>query len=188
MTTEIEITRRKKRKPRSTDRAKARSERLSKSIEADKEVVEKAEILMGDKEYLDEYLYMYKSLRTLVRQAKRDAVNSPSGRNYYALCTLLSQQREVIADIRTMTDMTGQVDLLLKDVLQPFSQAMGQVLVNSFYQLRTLAKETTTPKETKFALDTIEVIIKEMTKALQHAYDVAATNTQNILIGPSEKR
>jgi len=183
MTDEIEITR-KKRKPRSPARAKEKAARLARSVEKDQQIIEKAEAVMGDKEYLQEYLYMYKSLRTLVRQAKRDAVSNPSGRNYYALCTLLSQQREVIADIRTMTDMTGQVDMLVKDVLQPFSQAMGQVIVNSFYQLRTLAKETTTPKETKFAMDTIETIVKEITKALQHSYDVAASNTQNILLGP----
>ena len=183
MTEEIEVTR-KKRKPRSPAKAKEKAARLTKSVERDEKLIERVESMTGDKEYLQEYLYMYKSLRTLVRQAKRDAVLNPSGRNYYALCTLLSQQREVIADIRTMTDMTGQVDLLLKDVLQPFSQAMGQVIVNSFYQLRTLAKETTTPKETKFAMDTIETIVKEMTKALQHSYDVAASNTQNILIGP----
>jgi len=175
-----------RKKKQDSAKAQSKANRLARKLKAEEEdVLDKAEALASDQEYLKEYLYMYKSLKRLVRQAKRDALSSGSGRAYYALCTLLSQQREVIADIRTMTDMSGQVDQLIQDVLQPFSQAVGQAILNSFYQLRTLAKETTTPKETKFAMDKIEEITKEMTRALQHSYDVAAANTQSILMGPS---
>lgn len=173
-----------KRKPRTVAQAKRKASALEEKVKvAEADMIERAESLAGDQEYLQEYLYMYKSLKRLTRQAKRAAIESGSGRTYYAYCTLLSQQREVIADIRTLTDLSGQVDLLLNDVLQPFSQSVGQSILNSFYQLRKLAKETTVPKETQFVLKTIETIVKDMTRVLQHSYEIAASNTHRILVG-----
>lgn len=175
-------------KVRSPQKAKSRAARLERKVQAaEEDLIDRAESLAGDQEYLQEYLYMYKSLKRLIRNAKRDALSEGSGRAYYALCTLLSQQREVIADIRTLTDMSGQVDQLVRDVLQPFSQAMGQAILGSFYQLRALAKETTNPKDTKFAMAKIEEITKEITRALQHSYEVASSNTHTILVGPERK-
>ena len=176
------------RKERSAEKAKSKASQLESRVKSEEaDLIDHAEELADENEYLKEYLYMYRSLKRLTRMAKRTAIESGSGRAYYAYCTLLSQQREVIADVRTMTDMSGQVNQLLQDVLQPFSQSMGQAILGSFYQLRTLAKETTNPKDTKFAMGKIEEIVKDVTRALQHSYEVAASQTEEILLGPQKK-
>lgn len=177
----------KKGKP-SASKAKAKAEQLEGKVKkAERQIIKQAEELAPEQEYLQEYLYMYRSLKQLARQAKRSALESGSGRNYYAYCTLLSQQREVIADIRTMIDMSGQVDLIVNDVLQPMTQSIGQALLNMFYQLRALVKETTNPKETQFANRQIEALLKDVSKALQGAHNIAAANTHNILVGKDGK-
>jgi hypothetical protein len=184
-----------KKAPADLGRAKKRIAKKEKFIEENNEFVnalakslpkDDAD-LSGEQEYLKEYLYLYRSLKALVRKTKKRAMLSNSSKDIYALSTLMSQQREVIADIRTIADLSGQVQILINLVLQPMVSEIGQVVVNSFYQQRKLLLETTKDNETKFAVKQLSDITGEITRALQVHYEQAASKINEILVGAPEE-
>lgn len=184
-----------KKAPADLGRAKKRIAKKEKFIEENNEFVnalakslpkDDAD-LSGEQEYLKEYLYLYRSLKALVRKTKKRAMLSNSSKDIYALSTLMSQQREVIADIRTIADLSGQVQILINLVLQPMVSEIGQVVVNSFYQQRKLLLETTKDNETKFAVKQLSDITGEVTRALQVHYEQAASKINEILVGAPEE-
>lgn len=134
-----------------------------------------------EQEYIEEYIHMFRTLRLMTRKAGKKCMESGLSRDYYSYCTLLSQQREVISDIRTLTDLSNQSSIITTEVLQPLAQALGQTILNSFYQLKKLLKETTVSEETQFALTTLESIAKEQSKMLQQSYLSAVDNLEKIM-------
>lgn len=141
----------------------------------------------SDREFVNEYELLYKRLKVLVRKSYSTANRSGQSRDYYALCTLISQQREVIADIRAVSDLSGQVQLIIDNALQPMVSAIGQAMIDSFYQQRKLITETSKDKETQFALRRLEEITSALSTSLQAHYAKAADDINNILLGVPEE-
>lgn len=135
-----------------------------------------------EREHVREYVRMFKRLRSLAKKLEVDCLNNNGGRGVYALCTVYSQQREVIADIRTLTDLSGQVQMIDEQVLQPFTRSVGQQVLNVYYQLRRLLTETTEKKQTQFALDKLEEITKDLSAVLQAQYDESNTRVYDMLM------
>ncbi len=134
-------------------------------------------------EYLEEYLHIFKRLKVLIRIHEEKCRESKNARDVYALNVLYSQQREVIADIRAVTDMSHQVDQLVNDVLQPMTRSIGQNALNVFYQMRKLLTETTPPEKTQRALNELETLIMEQGKFIQQEYSVAEQKITTLLVG-----
>lgn len=141
----------------------------------------------NEQEYIQEYLFLYTRLKALVRKAEAKAMETGYTREYYALCTLISQQREVIADIRAIADLSGQVQLILDKALQPMMSEIGQVIVNSFYQYRKLITETSKENEVRFALKKLDEITNEISKALHSQYELTAHKINDLLVGVPEQ-
>ena len=163
----------KTKKKRSVASAKRKAERLSKDlptvVELEKEVADFS-ANPQEQEHLAEYLFMFRTLKRLCRKSRAQSIRSGQSRDYYAYCTLLSQQREVIADIRSTSDLSQQVHILDENVLQPMVRSIGQNLLDSFYQMRKLITETSDVKQTQFALKKQDEIMKEQGKYLQMMY------------------
>jgi len=146
-------------------------------------MAELPKVTSQEQEHLDEYLHMFRKLRRLTRKAERDCLNSNNPRGYYAVATLYSAQREVIADIRSVSDMSTQVKHIEDNVLQPMVRSLGQNLLDSFYQVRKLLIETTKPADTQFALQKFEEITKEQGKFLQTMYADANDKVSKFMLG-----
>lgn len=184
---EEEPTPRKTRKPRTVERAAKSVKKNKKAIKEQESFIEQiAASPSGEQEYIKEYLFLYKRLKRLVRKAERKSMESGQSRDYYAFCTLVSQQREVIADLRSISDLSGQVQMLLEQALQPMVSQMGQAIVNSFYQQRRLILETSKEKETQFAIKKLDEITGDVSKALQVYYEQAAVKIHEVLVGVPE--
>jgi len=139
-----------------------------------------------EQEHLEEYLHMFRKLRRLIRKAERDCLESNNPRGYYAVCTLYSAQREVIADIRAISDASGQVKYLDDHVLQPLTRSVGQNLLDVYYQVRKLIIETSNPKDTQFAISKHEELIKEQGRFLQASYQEYLIKTSKYLLGETK--
>ena len=119
---EPEKEKKAKKKP-SLEGAKSKALALQSQMVSEQELVESMPAASSqEKQQIDEYLHMFRRLSKLIRKAEKQCMKSGQSRDYYALCTLMSQQREVIADIRSVTDMSGQVATLDENVLQPMSR------------------------------------------------------------------
>jgi hypothetical protein len=137
----------------------------------------------GEREYLDEYVWMFNRIGRLIRNTEKRALKSGLPRDVYALSTLISQQREIIADIRTLADLSGQMVLIKDVVLQPMVSDLGQNIVDSYYQLRRLVIETSDSKQTQFALGKLEEIVKEQSKYLQVKYGEGVAAIERVMTG-----
>lgn len=181
---ESDAPKKKKKKKASLDGAKRKKEKLQAAITTDLATIENLPAVSSqEKEQLDEYLHMFRKLAKLIRKAEKQCMKSGQSRDYYALCTLMSQQREVIADIRSVSDMSGQVTQLDTNMLQPMARSIGQNMLDGFYQIRKLLVETTRPEETQFALSKLNEITQEQGKFLQAQYGNANDKIHQIMLG-----
>lgn len=180
----VEVTKKKKRSP---ERAKAKLEKRKAKLNAALEDIGidkiRRSVRPGEREYLEEYVWMFNRIGRLIRATENRALKSGQSRDIYALSTLISQQREIIADIRTLADTSGQSDALKTAVLRPLVSDVAQNLLDSYYQLRRLIVETVKPKETQFALAKLEEIVKDMSKFLQVKYHEASEKSVRVLTG-----
>lgn len=174
-----------KKKPRTVESAKNKIAVLQQQLPtSEQELLEMVPAASSqEKQQIDEYLHMFRRLSKLIRKAEKQCMKSGQSRDYYALCTLMSQQREVIADIRSVTDMSGQVDQLDTNVLQPMSRSIGQNMLDVFYMLRKLIIEVSKPEETQFALSKLNEITTEQGKYLQMQYQDAVGKVGKIMLG-----
>lgn len=179
-----EVEPKKKKKKASVEGAKRKKEKLEAAISTDLATLENLPAASSqEKEQLDEYLHMFRKLAKLIRKAEKQCMKSGQSRDYYALCTLMSQQREVIADIRSVSDMSGQVNQLDANMLQPMARSIGQNMLDGFYQIRKLIMECSRPEETQFALSKLNEITQEQGKFLQSQYENANGKIQQIMLG-----
>lgn len=121
--------------------------------------------------HIKELANMLRINARLIRSLYAQLEKSINSRDIYALSALMSQQREVIADIRTVTDMGSQVENITRGILQPAAQDQAGVIVNMFYQLRRLMAETSHKDKSEFALNQLEKIMT----------DVAQNSNQNFV-------
>ena len=175
----------KKKKPKSLEGAKKKQAKLQAAITEELAMIENLPPVATSQEQqqLEEYLHMFRKLAKLIRKAEKQCMKSGQSRDYYALCTLMSQQREVISDIRAVSDMSGQVAQLETNVLQPMARSIGQNMLDSFYQIKALIVSTCKPEEVQFALGKLNDVTTEQGKFLQSQYQNAIERMSQIMLG-----
>ena len=141
----------------------------------------------GEREILREYIHIFKTLRQVIRDCEARMLNAGSSRDAYALCTLYSQMREVIADIRTISDLSEQVLMLGDTVLTPYKSNLIQNVTDAFYQMRKMVQEVVPKKEQKFAEDAVARIFSDLGMAIDVSHTEANNTLQQTLAGGEEK-
>jgi hypothetical protein len=95
----------------------------------------------SEREYFDEYAHIFKSLRKLTRIAEKQYQKSKLSRDIYSLCTLYSQMRECIADLRSIQDLSQQSEKIIAEILDPMMRSMGESLVEMFFLIEKSMRE-----------------------------------------------
>ena len=134
-----------------------------------------------EKEQYEEYLHMFSKLKTSIRMFERELKFSKSTRNVYALIALYSQQREVIADIRSITDYTENVNRIMTSLIQPLFSNITQSNLDIFYHIRKLMIEVSKDDQTQYALKRLEDLMREQGKYLQDKYENASEKLVQIV-------
>lgn len=133
-----------------------------------------------------EYVKMLKFNARLIKRLNEQLQTQLSSRDIYALSTLMSQQREVIADLRTIVDMSDQVDMVQRQVLVPLVSDMTQLITDIYFQLRKVITETSIPKQTQFALQQLDELVKQFGTGLHSAQASSKDRLFQILLGETE--
>lgn len=95
--------------------------------------------LTGD-EFDEQYRAMFEQACSIAKRLEDGIQNSKrkvSNRDIYALNTLYSQIREIIADMRATKDMTSVLEELKSVVLKPFVDACAQSVIDAFHANHT---------------------------------------------------
>lgn len=183
----------KKREPESQEKLVKKHQKLQKSLVALDEEIEvlEAPVTAGSEaSYLTEYERMLQYNSKLIQRFNEQLRENLTSRDVYALSTLMSQQREVIADLRTLTDMSQQVGLIFDQSVTPFVSDQAQLITDVYYQLRRLLTETTETKHTQFALGKLDELTKQLGLGLQQNHQKLRTSIEGILLGtnnPTQK-
>jgi hypothetical protein len=134
--------------------------------------------------HLEEYLSMFESLHALIIKAEKVCLDEDSNsKEYYALCALMSQQREIIADIRSVTDMSGQVATMETSVIKPLVSNVGQNILDSMFQIRRIIIDCASKDKVQAALHLLEGVTKEQGTFLHAQYSQASDKVGQILLG-----
>jgi hypothetical protein len=177
--------------PRERDKTQDRFNKVSArvpKVESETEEALELDIRAGQAEsvFLSEYENMLRSNALLIRRFNEQLKGNLTSRDVYALSTLMSQQREVIADLRSVTDMSAQVGMVQDRCVTPFVSDITQTVTDVYYQLRKLLMETTQEKETQFALSQLDALIKQFGLGLQQSHMRMRSNIEEVLLGPKQ--
>ena len=156
----------------------------AKRLEAEaKQLVTETRVGGAEANFKSEYDRMLRYNSRLIRRLNTQLETAISARDIYALSTLMSQQREVINDLRSITDLSGQLELINSQSITPFMSDLTQLITDVYYQLRKLLMETTKPKETQFALSQLDGLIKQIGLGMQTNHEMIKQSIESILIG-----
>ncbi len=172
----------------SVSKAKKRAAKLKDGLLDEEQVTALVEAIptasTQEKQHLDEYLHMFRKLKLLIRKAERTCLkDGANSREFYALCALYSQQREIIADIRSVTDLSGTVAAMDTNVIRPLVSAMGQNVLDSMFQIRKIILECGKEELIQAALFKLEGVTKEQGVFLQLQFGRSMDSATSLLLG-----
>lgn len=136
-----------------------------------------------EQDYLSDYLRMLRRLRKLITKCYGLCIDNGLAKDFYVLSTLMSQQREVIADIRSVTDATQQVDAICLLAIDPLSTKLSQIMLDMFYQMRRLIQETAKDSEIQVGLEMLQKITNDVSVGLDNSIEAAHERVSSVLIG-----
>lgn len=175
------------RSDRSEERAKSKLERRKNRLNEELEALDLEELARnvkpGERDYLTEFVWMFNSVGRLIRKTEARITESGNSRDVYALSTLISQQREIIADIRTLADDSDIANNIRLMILQPQHNALAQALLNVFYQLQALIGQTVPKDKAEFAQSKLEEVVRDFTLEMKSQYDKASENVDRVASG-----
>lgn len=155
----------------------------AKDLDRDASAISTKQPVTSEASFKAEYARMLRYNSRLIRRMNEQLEGSLSSRDIYALSTLMSQQREVINDLRAIADLSQQVSMLYDQSVNPFMSDLTQLVTDVYYQLRKLLMETTKPRDTQFALSQLDDLIKQIGLGMQTSHGVMRQSIERILVG-----
>lgn len=143
-------------------------------------------VAVNEQSFQAEYARMLRYNSRLIRRMNQALEGNLSSRDVYALSTLMSQQREVINDLRSIADLSQQVNLIHEHAVNPFMSDLTQLVTDIYYQIRRLVAETVKPKDAEFANKQLDDLIKQLGIGLQESNTRLRQSISELLSGPPE--
>lgn len=176
----------------SRQKDKSKSTKKKKDIVNDDEMDQLEEQLsaLSDKAHTAQYASMFRKLRKMISNQEDKCLQPDQVKNgdFYVLNNLYSQMRELINDIRTIVDMTGQVNALIDGVIHPLSSSNAQLIVDAGFQIKRIIKEYTKGETSRMALKDFDKVMLEIARGLQNNNNNAQASVKAILLEPAPQR
>lgn len=134
-------------------------------------------------EFDRQYRAMFDKLREITEIFEENMLSgTPNGRDVYALSTLYSQMREVIADMRSAKDVSAQIAELESKAYGAFLKSIGQSYVDSFFKLSKDIRTFVKDKEAQAQLiSSLEGIIKDESDKAMVNYQLMLERVRTVL-------
>ena len=146
------------------------------------EMQEKKEQQLTDNTWMNTYEVMFKKLKRIMTNVENKVLNSDSGSNdIYALMALYNQMREVIADIRSMMDLTQNTQRIIDQILYPLVRDISNNYVDAIFMInKNLRANVESNKYIELKAGTDECL-KEHAKYIQAAYEKSSEKLAKLL-------
>lgn len=118
---------------------------------------------------------------SLVPYAESMVRHSESQRGIYQYTTLVSQVREIIADIQADQDRSYIAQQLIDTVLRPAFMELAQVIIADHYEFRRSMEKDVLPERTQQFNNKLQSLAKGLAQKMQNVYkDVEAQIHKNL--------
>lgn len=185
----------KKKKTRSTQlaliddksNAKPASEKLMGKLQRRKEKTEQAMMYLpaegGNDEFDRQYRAMFIKLQQIIEIFEDSMLSgTPNKGDVYALSTMYSQMREVIADMRSAKDVSAQIAELESKAYGAFLTSVGQNFVAVYYKLSKDIRTFVKDKEARHQLlGELDSIIKDESDKITGNYQLMLERVRTVL-------
>jgi hypothetical protein len=172
----------KKKKPRpSTPELKSRAKDIKKSIQEDIDDVDSKLEGFTDNTWIHTYEIMFRKLKKIMRTVEAKVINSESAQDIYALMALYNQMREVIADIRSMIDLSQNTQRIIDNILYPMVRDISNNYVDAIFMIKkTLRSNVESDKYIELKAE-IDSCLKEHAKYIQSSYEKSSEQLAKLL-------
>lgn len=163
-----------------TDKAIAKLERRREKFENDLEYLP---AVSGGDEFDNQYRSMFDNLQHITSLFEDKMMDNPTGRDVYALSTLYSQMREVIADIRSSKDVSQQIVELESKAYSAFIQLVGQSYVDLYFKMqKEIRASVKNLDEQEQLLTVLKGVCKDQGDTVQEGYRSMLERVRTVLV------
>ena len=137
---------------------------------------------LTDNTWVDTYESMFKKLRRIMRTMETKVLDSNGNSNdIYALMALYNQMREIIADIRSMIDLSQNTQRIIDKILYPLIRDISNNYVDAIFLInKNLRANVDNNKYIELKAATDECL-KEHAKYIQAAYEKSSEQLAKLL-------
>lgn len=137
----------------------------------------------GNDEFDRQYRAMFDKLQQIIEIFEENMLSgTPNGRDVYALSTLYSQMREVIADMRSAKDVSSQIAELESKAYGAFLNSVGQNFIDVYFKLSKDIRTFVKDKEAQHQLlGSLDGIIKDESDKITANYQLMLERVRTVL-------
>lgn len=179
----------KKKKENAVDTIKKKKKKDKKSLSRDVAALEGQfieamadvpDVIKQENDQIQEYMTMFKQCQAMARECEKLYLDKKQSRDVYALMKLYDQMREIIADLRALRDVGQLGEILNEEVLGPFAESSGTILVSVFHQVNAWNKKNLPIELVNAAQNAVENIVRRAAKDIEQSYQAGLTKTVQI--------
>lgn len=138
------------------------------------------DVIKQENDQIAEYMTMFKQCQSMARLCEEQYTKSKQSRDIYALMQLYNQMREIIADLRALRDVSQLAEILNEEVMGPFAESAGTILVGVFHQINAWNKKNLPVEMIAGAQNQTQTIIRNAAKDIEQAYQAGLSKTVQI--------
>jgi len=138
------------------------------------------DVIKQENDQLDEYMTMFRQCQAMARICEKAYEDKKQSRDIYALMKLYDQMREIIADLRALRDVSQLAEILNEEVMGPFAESAGTILVSIMHQINAWNKNNLPVDLIHKAQDHAKVVIRGAAKEVEQAYKAGLDKTVQI--------
>ena len=171
---------RTKAKP-TTSELKKKAKKAKSNLDKEMDIVDVHAEEFADNTWVATYHLMFKKLRKIMRATEKRVVDSEKSTDIYALMALYNQMREVIADLRSMIDLSQNTQRIIDQVLYPLTRDISNNYIDSIYKtMKSLRMQVDGEKFTELRSE-LEKFMGEHGKYIQAAYEKSSQRLSDLL-------
>lgn len=138
------------------------------------------DVIKQENDQIQEYMTMFKQCQSMARICEDAYKDKKQSRDIYALMQLYNQMREIIADLRALRDVSQLAEILNAEVMGPFAESAGTILVGVFHQINAWNKKNLPVEMIAGAHKQTETIVRNAAKDIEQAYQAGLSKTVQI--------
>ncbi|AWY08452.1 hypothetical protein HOT49_gp182 [Erwinia phage vB_EamM_Alexandra] len=138
------------------------------------------DVIKQENDQIQEYMTMFKQCQSMARICEDAYKDKKQSRDIYALMQLYNQMREIIADLRALRDVGQLGEILNAEVLGPFAESAGTILVGVFHQINAWNKKNLPVELIAAASNSTQGIIRRAAKDVEQSYQAGLEKTVQI--------